>query len=164
MRQKMPHYFIRWFTSSQTCILVFTPQQVEHVRRHSKPQAEANSGKGRPPLMLNSMDSMKNHQFHFRSIQGASNQREPSPLPAEQHIQVETRKGVGASPESPTKRLFRSYPLLDVDHLYKILTTKKSLLLANPQLGGGTGQLDHHMVGGHTVGSNDDCSNCKIIS
>ena len=98
MRQKMPHYFIRWFTSSQTCILVFTPQQVEHVRRHSKPQAEANSGKGRPPLMLNSMNSMKNHQFHFRSIQGASNQREPSPLPAEQHIQVETRKGVGASP------------------------------------------------------------------
>ena len=76
----------------------FTPQQVEHVRRHSKPQAEANSGKGRPPLMLNSMNSMKNHQFHFRSIQGASNQREPSPLPAEQHIQVETRKGVGASP------------------------------------------------------------------
>ena len=80
------------------------------------------------------------------------------------HIQVETRKGVGASPESPTKWLFRSYPLLDVDHLYKILTTRKSLLLANPQLGGGTGQLDHHMVGGHTVGSNDDCLNCKIIS
>ena len=36
MRQKMPHYFIRWFTCSQTCILFFTPQQVEHVRRHSK--------------------------------------------------------------------------------------------------------------------------------
>ena len=36
MRQKMPHYFIRWFISSKIGILVFTPQQVEHVRRHSK--------------------------------------------------------------------------------------------------------------------------------
>ena len=36
-------------------------------------------------------------------MQGASNQRKPSPLPAEQHIQVETRKGVGASPLSCIK-------------------------------------------------------------
>ena len=36
-------------------------------------------------------------------MQGASNQRKPSPLPAKQHIQVETRKGVGASPLSCIK-------------------------------------------------------------
>ena len=52
---------------------------------------------------LNEKSSFYTFQFHFRSMQGASNQRKPSPLPAEQHIQVETRKGVGASPLSCIK-------------------------------------------------------------
>ena len=41
----------------------------------------------------------------------------------------------------------RFYPMLDVDQLYKILTTEKSLLLAHPQLAGGTNDdLDEQMV------------------
>ena len=37
--------------------------------------------------------------------------------------------------------------MLDVDQLYKILTTEKSLLLANPQLAGGSNEdLDERTV------------------
>ena len=41
----------------------------------------------------------------------------------------------------------RFYPMLDVDELYKILTTEKSLLLAHPQLGRASNEeLDERMV------------------
>ena len=40
--------------------------------------------------------------------------------------------------------------MLDVDQLYKILTTEKSLLLANPQLAGGSSEeLDERTVRKH---------------
>ena len=38
----------------------------------------------------------------------------------------------------------RFYPMLDVDELYKILTTEKSLLLAHPQLA--NEEVDERMV------------------
>ena len=42
----------------------------------------------------------------------------------------------------PYSPLLRFYPMLDVDQLYKILTTEKSLLLAHPQLAGGSNEDD----------------------
>ena len=125
--------------------------------------------------MLNSMNSMKNHHFiHFNFIfvlckvhrirespvlyllNSISKLKPEKGLVHHHQVVSKIRPEKGWCITIIAHLMFRSYPLLDVDHLYKILTTKKSLLLANPQLGGGTEQLDHHMVGGDTVGSYGD--------
>ena len=53
----------------------------------------------------------------------------------------------------------RFYPMLDVDQLYKILTTEKSLLLANPQLAGGSNEeLDERTVRKYFHTKSSTCS------
>ena len=126
-------------------------KQVQHFCRYSKSQAEANARKGSEFFYYFSVRCT----FYHQDINQVHRIRENPVLYLLNSIsKLKPEKGfVDRSVytcfcvcicRQKYSVALRFYPMLDVDELYKILTTEKSLLLAHPQLA--NEEVDERMV------------------